>query len=93
MVDAKTIEKMAELARIKLSLEEKDGLTKDMQSILSYVDQIKEAGAEKAERDSSVNFNVFRKDENPHESGIYTEKLLGESPDREGSYIKVKKIL
>ena len=37
--------------------------------------------------------NVMREDANPHESGIYTEKMLEQAPAREGNYIKVKKIL
>ena len=37
--------------------------------------------------------NVMREDVNPHESGLYTEKILEQAPTREGNYIKVKKIL
>lgn len=40
-----------------------------------------------------VGVNVMREDTEPHESGIYTEKLLSAAPQREGQYIKVKKIL
>ncbi len=37
--------------------------------------------------------NVMREDSNPHESGKYTETLLKAAPQREGQYVKVKKIL
>jgi len=37
--------------------------------------------------------NVFREDENPNESGSQTETLLAEVPERQGDYIKVKRIL
>lgn len=40
-----------------------------------------------------VGVNVMREDGEPHESGLYTEKLLSAAPQREGQYIKVKKIL
>jgi Asp-tRNA(Asn)/Glu-tRNA(Gln) amidotransferase C subunit len=35
----------------------------------------------------------MRGDEEFHESGIYTEKILEQAPAKEGGYIKVKKIL
>ena len=35
----------------------------------------------------------MREDDNPHAGGIYTEAVLNEAPEREGDYIKVKKIL
>ena len=37
--------------------------------------------------------NITREDEKPHKSGVYTKKILSEAPEREGDYIKVKKIL
>ena len=37
--------------------------------------------------------NVMREDKDPHEAGLYTEKILEQAPAREGDYIKVKKIL
>jgi len=35
----------------------------------------------------------MREDVKPHESGIYTKKVLEQAPMNEGYYIKVKKIL
>jgi hypothetical protein len=35
----------------------------------------------------------MREDGEPHESGIYTQKILEQAPAREKDYIKVKKIL
>ena len=37
--------------------------------------------------------NVLRPDENPHQSGVFTEEILAEAPKRRGQYVKVKKIL
>ncbi len=36
---------------------------------------------------------TFRNDDEANVSGEYAEKLLALSPDRDGNYIKVKKIL
>ena len=37
--------------------------------------------------------NVLREDSKPHETGIYTDKLLEQAPNKGNNYIKVKKIL
>ncbi|MFA6536175.1 MAG: Asp-tRNA(Asn)/Glu-tRNA(Gln) amidotransferase subunit GatC [Candidatus Paceibacterota bacterium] len=92
-MDEAGIEKLAKLARLKLSTEEKKKFAKEIGAILEYVGQIKEAGAETAERKIPDLRNVMRADDASHESGIHTEDLLNSAPEREGQYIKVKKIL
>lgn len=96
MITIDEIEKLASLARIKLSEEEKTVLQKDVGAILGFVSQIKDVGAESAERtavSAGAPMNVMREDGEPHESGIYTERLLSAAPQREGQYVRVKKIL
>jgi aspartyl/glutamyl-tRNA(Asn/Gln) amidotransferase C subunit len=96
-MDKDKVLSLAKLARIKLSDEEALGLSHEFESILNYVGEVK--GIENL--DKVANFdkedfllhNIFRNDNEMHESGIYTEKLLNEAPGREGNYIKVKKIL
>lgn len=96
MIEIKDIEKLAELSRISVSSEEKETFLKDMESILSYVDQIKmvAGGADMAApRGENELKNVFREDDNCHGSGQFTEALLESAPKKEDGYIKVKKIL
>jgi aspartyl/glutamyl-tRNA(Asn/Gln) amidotransferase C subunit len=86
------------LARIKLSDEEKETLKTDIGSILGYVSEIQKVSSEvENTKDSPLKktalCNVMREDEDPHESGLYTEKILENAPEREDDYIKVKKIL
>jgi aspartyl/glutamyl-tRNA(Asn/Gln) amidotransferase C subunit len=92
MIEIKDIEKLSQLARLHLSEEEKVSLAKEIDSILAYVAQIKEASTDAPKNDTYLR-NVMRDDDTPHESGINTEKLLSASPDRSGQYFKVKKIL
>jgi len=95
-MEIKDIKKLAVLSRINLSDKEEESLLKDMDAILGYVDQVKEAAATSAVVDmnnSSAPVNVFREDVDPHESGIFTEVLLNSAPERHGQYVKVKKIL
>jgi hypothetical protein len=35
----------------------------------------------------------MREDTDPHESGIYTDKITAQFPARDGDYLKVKQIL
>lgn len=95
MIEIKDIEKLAALARVEIPEAEKEALTKEFDSILAYVGQIKEAGVEvgTGEPPKESIFNAMRDDANPHESGLFTLDLVNEAPQKEGDYIKVKKIL
>lgn len=94
MIESKDIEKLAQLSRIKLSEQEKNSFFKEIDSILDYLSQIREAGGgEKGVADTVVTKNVLREDENAHEEGVFTESILKASPDREGNFVKVKKII
>jgi aspartyl/glutamyl-tRNA(Asn/Gln) amidotransferase C subunit len=93
-MNPRDIANLATLARMELSEAEKASLAADMKNILAFIDQIKEAEVDtSAGNRVGVVYNVFREDMNPHESGIYTEALLSAAPDREGDFVKVKKIL
>lgn len=94
MISAGEIEKLAALSRIALTREEAEGLRKDFDSILGYVEQVRKVSASlSSEKKAGSPRNVFREDGLPHESGAFTDALLAAAPDREGRYIRVKKIL
>ena len=94
MITVAEIEKLAELARISVSESEKEGLRKDIEGILAYVGQIQEVAAKvSAEKNADLPVNVMRADGAAHPSGLFTEALLSAAPQRQGEYIKVKKIL
>lgn len=92
-MDIKDIEKLALLARIELSEEEKQKMVKEMDSILGFVDQIQKADVNIAEREAGEVRNIMREDGEPHESGKYTEDILKEAPKTREGYVEVKKIL
>lgn len=93
MIGREDIEKLASLARIKLSPEELDSLVKEVDPILAYVGQINNAPNIPQELPTAPTANTIREDENPHESGIHSVDLIEAAPQKEGKYIKVKKIL
>ena len=92
-MDIKDIEKLALLARIELSEEEKQKMVKEMDSILGFVDQIQKADVDITEREAGEVRNILREDGEPHESGKYTEDILREAPKTRDGYVEVKKIL
>lgn len=96
-MDKEKILKLARLARIEMTPEEVEKMTKEFDSILGYVGEIKGktgkiSNSEKT-KDHFSTRNVMRGDDTPHEGGIYSEELLNSSPAREKNYVKVKKIL
>lgn len=94
MMDTAELEKLARLARIAMSPEESQGFRADFNAILKYVSQIQTVSdAAQTERGSGALRNVMREDGEPHESGVYTDILLHEAPEKENNFVKVKKIL
>jgi aspartyl-tRNA(Asn)/glutamyl-tRNA(Gln) amidotransferase subunit C len=96
MISPEDVQKLAALARIQLTHDEEVSLAKDMENILDFVAQIQSvSGSEDGVIGSTKEKvrNVLREDLHPHQSGIHTEAILHEAPQREGDYIKVKKIL
>lgn len=94
MITVEDIEKLAALSRLKLSEEEKAGLTKDMGAILAYVDQLKKVSVSLSDEPAlGAVRNALREDKVLHEPNAFTEALLSLAPKREGEYVKVKKVL
>ena len=93
------------MARITIPADEKEKVRADIETIIAYVEQINEAqglaqglanGGEELAPEQQHNAgvkNVMRADENPHESGLYTDALIAAAPKSEKGYITVKKIL
>jgi len=94
MITPEEIEKLATLARIRLDESEKQEMAKEIDSILTYMDEIK-----KATIDTDVTpmpgavHSVFREDISKDTVPEDREALLTAAPDREGEFIAVKKII
>ncbi len=93
MTDPKVnIQALAKLARLEVPEKDIAKLEKEIQDILAFVEVIQKANAGN-EADASALRNVMRADENPHESGKYTEVLLKAAPARQGNRIAVKQVI
>ena len=94
MITVKEIESLANLARIKLEEGEKQALTKEIDSILTYIDQIKKATVDMDYTPvPGAVYNVFREDTPITTSSADRDDILNEAPYREGDFIAVKKII
>jgi aspartyl-tRNA(Asn)/glutamyl-tRNA(Gln) amidotransferase subunit C len=83
---------LAKLARMEVADEELATLEKELPAILSFVETVSSVKTNVSER-NPLHRNVMREDENPHEGGIYTEKLLAQAPNRKGDRIAVKQVI
>lgn len=82
------------LSRIKMTEEEVEGFKSEIDSILAYVgavDRLVEKG-DLSKTPGPIS-NVFREDSVTNETGSFAPDLVAAFPDKQGSYLKVKKIL
>jgi len=92
MKDETDIKKLAKLSHIEVSEEEEESLKSDIDSILSYVQQIQDISAE-ITPEKGILRNVMREDNEPHEAGLYSKEILNEAPNVKDGYIEVRKII
>ena len=83
---------LARLARVEVSAEELAKLEKEIPDILAFVETIQKADTGKEVHAPELH-NVMRADENPHEGGIYSEKLLEAAPAVEKNRVVVKQVI
>ena len=89
------LKNLATLARIDMADAELEELSKEFDGILEYVAQISEVAIDTGEGTPHVpaHHNIMREDEGAHEARTYSEDIIGNMPDTERGYLKVKKIL
>ncbi len=92
-MEIKDVKKLALLSRIELGDAEALELGDSLDSILGYVEQVKQVSSDTDIEPTFYSTNVLREDVDPNETGKNREKLLSSAPKREGNYVKVKKIL
>lgn len=93
MIDREQVRKVAHLARLELTEAEEEQFTRELGSILEYVEQLQELDTENVPpttRAIDVS-NITRVDQlEPYPD---REALLNNAPEQDGDYFKVPKIL
>jgi len=95
-ISKEEIKKLADLARIEINDWEQEKLAGEMDAVLDYVGQIKSVtGTEAEDKNTKIEelHNVMREDIEPNKSGVFTDDVVREFPNKENNYLKVKKIL
>lgn len=92
MISEEEVKKLANLARIELTDDEVARFSKDMGSILEYVDSVKNVKGEIGQETGAVK-NILREDGNTREAGVYTEDIIKNAPKSQNNYFVVKKII
>jgi len=93
MITRVEVEKLAQLARLAVPAGELDKLAQDLESILGYVSELKEAPVADLPADQHPLINVLRADGEAHEPGLYTDELLAQMAKTTKGYLSVKPIL
>ena len=92
MATTDDVKKLAALARITVPEEKLVKFAEEFEAILGYVSKLDELTVPKGTPLLPYT-NIFRADDEPHESGKYTEKLAEQFPSREGDLLSVKQIV
>ena len=90
-MNLKDVENLAELAKLELTQEEKEKILHDMEGILAYVKQIEDVEVPEIQVEYSHR-NAWREDEF-FLGSFDRDMILGQFPDSQDNFVKVKKIL
>lgn len=95
MISKQEVQHIAKLARLSMTEQEEERFSKELSSILDYVEKLKQADVSKVEAISHPFEieNIVRKDE-PREEAEKADsrKLVEAAPESKNGYIKVKSI-
>ena len=95
MIAKKDINHVSSLARIKLTGNEKEKMTRELGAILGYIDKLKEVNTDGVEPIAHITGmeNVLRKDEIMKkplaEQAVDAIKLVEVAPDSKDNFVKV----
>ena len=92
-LDTNTINKIAKLARIKLSEEEAKEFLKDMNSILDWVEQLNEVNTDNVEPLANISSSTLPKRKDEAKDINTSDEILQNSPDKLEGYFAVPKVV
>jgi aspartyl-tRNA(Asn)/glutamyl-tRNA(Gln) amidotransferase subunit C len=93
-IDRGTVQKIAALARLRVDAAEEERYVKELQAILSYVEQLQALDVSKIEPTSTVIEGApppLRPDE--ERPSDVRDDVLAQAPDRDGDYFRVPRVV
>jgi len=92
-VDQATVRHIAHLARIAISDEEAGNLEGELNTILSWVEQLSQVDTEGVEPMTSVVRMAMKKRDDQISDGGYAEKIVHNAPVHEETFFMVPKVI
>ena len=92
-LDTNTINKIAKLARIRLSEEESKDLLKDMNSILDWVEQLNEVNTDSVKPLANISSSILPQRNDEANDINSADEILKNSPDKLEGYFAVPKVV
>ena len=93
MATTEDVKKLAALARVSVPEKELEKFTSEFDAILAYVGQLESLELTKITDAKPVLRNVMRADGDPHNNGVFTERVVAQFPASEKNALVVKQII
>lgn len=92
-IDKATVARIAHLARIKMTPEEQDGMTREFNNILNWVNQLQEVNTDDVQPLTSVvETHLAMRDDVVSDGGMQ-EKILVNAPKQAAGFFVVPKVV
>ena len=92
-LNTNTINKIAKLARIRLSDKEANEFLKDINSILDWVEQLNEVNTDNVEPLTNISSSALTKRKDENQDINSSDEILQNSPDKLEGYFAVPKVV
>ncbi|SDR39554.1 Asp-tRNA(Asn)/Glu-tRNA(Gln) amidotransferase subunit GatC [Pseudovibrio sp. Tun.PSC04-5.I4] len=92
-VDLNTVKRVAGLARIKVSEEQAETMTGELNIILGFVEQLDEVNIDGVEPMTSVVEQSMKKRADGQTDGGYADKIVSNAPVTEDNFFTVPKVV
>jgi len=92
-INKDTIKRISKLARISVTNDETDRLEKDLNSILKFVEQLKELNTDKVEPISSVSDQELTMNKDDVKKINEKDDILKNAPEKNSNYYVVPKVI
>ena len=92
-INKDTIKKISKLARISVTKEETDRLEKDLNSIIKFVEQLKELNTDKIAPIASVSDQSLTMNKDEIKKINEKEEILKNAPEKNSNYYIVPKVI
>ena len=92
-ISKQEVEHVAKLARLEITEAEKEAFSRQLSSILTYIEQLNSWDTKEVDPTATVleQTNVFREDQ--VKPSLPVEQALANAPDSDGGYFRVPRIL